>query len=245
MSTITYDPGDMADLRRIYRDGESPQLSEREFGDLIIALKVQELLVPNLPLLWRIPAVDGYDGGVLPLLRYNQLLSLFAPQEQLTPDGRLREQLREMPPASLLGLLNVTHVVTDKVRDLWFEGVFYDRQIGARLTVDAPAVVVETPGRFAATHVDVIGAVEGDAETLAQLSNQTIPAAVVKITTETGVEELQLTAGGAAGAHLADGALNSGLATSSGATVALRDVEAGRQEYRARLPLSGLTTDEV
>src|SRR5690606_5936025 len=45
MSTITYDPGDMADSARIYRDVENPQLSENAFNDLIIAQKVQELLV--------------------------------------------------------------------------------------------------------------------------------------------------------------------------------------------------------
>jgi hypothetical protein len=244
MSSITYDPGDMADLHRIYREGDPSQLSEREFNDLVIALKVQELLVPNLPLLWRIPAVDGYDGGVLPLLRYNQLISLFAPQQELTPDGRLREQLAEIPSTSLLGLLHVTHVVTDKVKDLWFDGVFYDRQIGARLTKEAPTVVVETPGTFAATHVDVIGAVKGDPETLATLKGRTIPAASMRVQTEAGPQEIQLTAGGAPGAHFADDALDSDLAISSGTASAFRDLEAGRQEYRARLPLSGLTTPQ-
>jgi hypothetical protein len=51
-------------------------------------------------------------------------------------------------------------------------------------------------------------------------------------------ERITLTGGGAPGAHFADGALDSPLAAASGGIVAYRDVEAGRQEYRARLSLA-------
>ena len=132
MSTLTFDPGDMADYERIFLESDPPQLDEKAFAELIVALKSQEILAPNLPLLWRIPAVDGFDGGVLPLKRYIQFLTLLIDAEDLVPDGRLREQVRSVPPASLLGLLNAQYLITDKVRDLWFEGVYYDRQIGAR-----------------------------------------------------------------------------------------------------------------
>ncbi len=156
MSTITYDPGDEADFARVMLETVPPQLDQSAFDDLIIALKVQELLVPNLPLFWRIPAVDGYDGGVLPLQRYNQLVSLLAPPNTLIPDGRLREQIRDVPSAALLGLLDVQYLVTDKTRDLWFDDVFYDRQIGLRLTPDAPQGAIDAPSAFAATHVHLI-----------------------------------------------------------------------------------------
>ena len=73
MSTITYDPGDMADYRRVFVEEPPPQLTSDAFHDLVIAQKVQELLVPNLPLFWRIPAVDGFDGGVLPLAALHPL----------------------------------------------------------------------------------------------------------------------------------------------------------------------------
>ena len=63
LSITTFDPGDMADWRRIYLESASPQLDEKAFMDLIIALKIQEILGPNLPLFWRVPAVDGFDGG--------------------------------------------------------------------------------------------------------------------------------------------------------------------------------------
>jgi hypothetical protein len=95
MSTITYDPGDMADYRRIFLD--TGDLTPATFADLVIAQKVQELLVPNLSLLWRVPALDGFDGGLLPLQRYNLLTQLLAPADQLVPDGRLREQISTTP----------------------------------------------------------------------------------------------------------------------------------------------------
>ena len=238
MSTITYDPGDLPDLRRIMFESDPPQLSPDAFDDLIIALKVQELLVPNLPLLWRIPAVDGYDGGVLPLARYNQLLTLFVPADQLVPDGRLREQLTNVPPTQQLGLLNVQYVVTDKVRDLWFDNVYYDRQIGARLSAAEPQVSVDAPTSFEATHVDLIGVIDGDANLIAALKDQTQPALFLRTLNADGAEETLLNAGGQPGAQLADGALDSSMAATSGAQIAFRDVEGGRQEYRVRVPLS-------
>lgn len=64
-----------------------------------VALKAQEIFAPNLSPLWRIPAVDGFDGGVLPLQRYLDFLTLFIPPDQLVPDGRLREQIDIVPAA--------------------------------------------------------------------------------------------------------------------------------------------------
>ena len=37
--------------------------------DLVVASKLLRRSSPNLPLLWRLPAVDDSDGGVLPLRR--------------------------------------------------------------------------------------------------------------------------------------------------------------------------------
>lgn len=239
MSTITYDPGDMADYARVFLDSEAPQLDAAAFHDLVIALKVQELLVPNLPLFWRIPAVDGFDGGVLPLRRYIRFAELLIPPERLVPDGRLREQIAEMPESRLLAMLNVAYVVTDKVRDLWFEDVFYDRQIGADLRRAPAPLVVEAPLLFTATHIDLIGYIDGDAATLTALAETVQPVAQLEVVGRDGkTERFVLTAGGASGAHFADAALDSPMAASAGAVVAYRDVEGGRQEYWVRLPLA-------
>jgi hypothetical protein len=243
LSTITYDPGDMGDYRRIMLESDPPQLDPKAFDDLVIAQKVQELLVPNLSLLWRIPSFDGFDGGVLPLQRYNLFAQLLIPPEEFVPDGRLREQLQAIPPSSLLNLMNVEYLITDKVRDLWFEDVYYDRQIGARLDAAQPTatIVVDEAagGALEATHLDLIAYAEASDATWASLVAASAPVAAVEVQGSGGVaEEFMLTAGGAPGAHLADGMLDSTLAASGGATVALRDVEGGRQEYRVRLPFA-------
>jgi len=239
MSAITFDPGDMADYRRIMVDSPDAPLGEKAFEQLVIAQKSQEILAPNLPLLWRVPAVDGFDGGVLPLQRYIRALTLFIPPEDLVPDGRLREQIRQVPDSGLLGLLNVQYLITDKVRDLWYDGVYYDRQIGARLDAALPGVLIDSPVPFEATYIDVIGYVDGSEETISALATENRPVAEVEVLlADEVVESLTLTAGGGAGAHLADSGLDSPLAQSAGAEIAYRDVEGGRQEYLARLPLS-------
>jgi hypothetical protein len=243
MSTISFDPGDMADYRRILLGdagtGQKKVLDESAFSDLMVAFKSQEIVAPNLALLRRIPSVDGFDGGVLPLQRYLDMLTLFIPRDELIPDGRLREQIKEVPDTRLLGMLNVQYVITDKVRDLWFDGVYYDRQIGARLGQDAVnEVMVEVPYPFEATHIDVIGYV--DAESGA-FPNSGWTAASVTATSgdeDQPVGEWDISAGAGRGAEFADGALDSSMAQSSGAIVAYRDVEAQRQEYLARLALA-------
>ncbi len=241
MSTITYDPGDMGDWRRVLLESRPPQLDQQAFDQFIIGLKIQELLVPNLPLFWRIPAVDGFDGGVLPLQRYNKFLTLFIPPEQLVPDGRLREQIEEIPSAAMLGLLNVQYVITDKVRDLWFEDVYYDRQIGARLMPSQPTTVLTPTSPLMATHLDLIGYVDDvddvDDDLAGWRANQ--PVAMVTVENDAGQQSTySINAGNQPGADLAGPALDNPAALQAGAVVALRDVERGRQEYRVRLPFS-------
>ena len=239
LSTTGFDPGDLADLRRILREGTPPQLDQRAFDELLVALKAQEILAPNLSLLWRIPAVDGFDGGVLPLQRYLDFLTLFISPDQLVPDGRLREQIDTVPAADLLGLLNVQYVITDKVRDLWFEDVYYDRQIGARMAAnELNQVTIDVPQPFAATHIGLIGYIDGDPQALATLQAQNVSVATVNVQTVNGTSlPFTLSAGGQPGAALADGALDSALASSSGATIAYRNVENKRQEYGVQLAL--------
>ena len=129
LSDIRFDPGDLAELRA----GQAGRLSPDAIERLVRAAKQVEVLAPNLPLLYGLPAVDGYDGGLLPLGRYVQLQSLFLPPELLMPDGRLREQLRRVPETRLLDLTGVRFVITDKQRDLWADDVYYDLELGAQL----------------------------------------------------------------------------------------------------------------
>ncbi len=124
ISPILFDPGDSAELASIFAD----QLPPDAFYDLLIAAKQKEIIAPNLPLYYRLPAADGYDGGVLPLRNYATFQSLFVPPDKISPDGRLRENLRDVPDGKWLSLMNVRYVITDKTLDAWLDDVFYDLQ---------------------------------------------------------------------------------------------------------------------
>ncbi|MBC7251904.1 MAG: YfhO family protein [Anaerolineae bacterium] len=158
MSGITYDPGDLGEIQQMF----AAHLPEQAIYDYVVAAKWKEILAPNLPLLYGIPSVDGYDGGVLPLRRYVTLQRLFLPEDELSPDGRLREQLKQVPSARLLALLNVKYVITDKVYDVWIDDVFYDLEFRAILGEDAASQVVmgDLPP-LAATSVGLVSYLDG------------------------------------------------------------------------------------
>jgi hypothetical protein len=160
ISDISFDPGDKQEIEIAL----GPQLSSEALYDYIIATKQKEVLIPNLPLYYRLPTVDGYDGGVLPLRRYVTLERLYMPAEQVAIDGRLRENLKSVPEGRWLSLFNVRFVITDKVSDAWFDDVFYDLQMGATLGSGDEAGVGYLPAAEA-TALGVVyradGAVEG------------------------------------------------------------------------------------
>ena len=158
MSDITFDPGDLPEIELIY----GPQLSQAELYDYIIAAKQKELLSPNLPLAFGLPAADGYDGGLLPLARYITLQRLILPPEQVSLDGRLRENLRAIPDGRWLSLFNIKHIITDKLQDAWLDDIFYDLQFGARLSRGEEATVAEVK-RFEATALGLVSHLRGGA----------------------------------------------------------------------------------
>jgi hypothetical protein len=158
MSDITFDPGDLYEIEVIY----GPQLSTDALYDYVVATKHKEVLSPNLPLAFGVPAVDGYDGGVLPLARYVTLQRLFLPEGEVSIDGRLRENLTAIPDGRWLSLFNVRHVITDKLHDAWLDDVFYDLQLGAQLARGETAVVARVP-RFEATALGLVSYLRGGA----------------------------------------------------------------------------------
>jgi hypothetical protein len=124
LSGIFFDPGDQAEIDSIYAD----QLDAAARYDYTIAIKQKEIIAPNLPLIYGLAAVDGFDGGILPLSSYSQLVQLVLPPGVETTDGRLREQLTAVPEDRWLDLFNARYLITDKVGDAWRDGVFFDRQ---------------------------------------------------------------------------------------------------------------------
>ena len=152
ISDIFFDPGDQGELTSIYGD----QLKESAFYDLLVAAKQKEIVSPNLSLTFGLPTVDGYDGGLLPLANYVLLERLFLPEGAVSLDGRLREALTAVPDGRWLDLFNTRYVITDKVGDVWADGVFYDLQHQARLRPRMPALETPYLPDYEATGVGVV-----------------------------------------------------------------------------------------
>ena len=159
ISDIFFDPGDKPEIEIAL----GPQLSDDALYDYVIATKQKEVLIPNLPLYYRLPTIDGYDGGVLPLSHYVMLERLFMPEDRVAMDGRLRENLEAVPDGRWLSLFNVRFVITDKVGDAWFDGVFYDLQLQASLRAGDEAVVGHVPP-LASTALGVVYRADGATE---------------------------------------------------------------------------------
>ena len=157
ISKIQFDPGDTAELKSIYSD----QLSEKAFYDLIVATKAKEVIAPNLSMFYRVPSVDGYDGGVLPLRNYIAFQRLLLDPSLIQTDGRLREQLTAIPDARWLSLMNARFILTDKVGDQWYDGVLYDLQFTTRLEAEQSAATDQLPSFKG----DALGVVYADAVT--------------------------------------------------------------------------------
>ena len=141
LSDIFFDPGDQAEIDSIYAD----QLSAQARYDYTIAIKQKEIIAPNLPMAYGLAAVDGFDGGILPLRSYSDHVALVLPQGTQTTDGRLREQLDEVPDEGWLDLINARYLITDKVGDEWRDGVFYDRQHQVTLAPGGETAVGHVP----------------------------------------------------------------------------------------------------
>ena len=160
ISPIEFDPGDKAELESIFAD----QLSKDAFYDFLVATKQKEIIGPNLSLYYRLSAADGYDGGVLPLRNYVTLEALFVPPDKVSPDGRLRENLRDVPDGQWLSLMNIRYVITDKTLDAWLDDVFYDLQFTTALgeASQREASVAHVP-HFEATALGLVSYLQGAA----------------------------------------------------------------------------------
>ncbi len=140
--------------RNQFDPGDKPVLAARWQGyglgaiaidHAFTAIKLNEIIAPNLPLTWGIPTIDGFDGGVLPTLAYSAFAELLLPQgAPRTVDGRLRENLALpdcrgacLPDARWLNLTDTRFLLLDKVYDLVHEGIFFDTALRTPLNTEA------------------------------------------------------------------------------------------------------------
>ncbi|MBA2451320.1 MAG: YfhO family protein, partial [Chloroflexi bacterium] len=118
-----------------YEVKETPEYRER-FGwlhpealkNLLVAVKWNEALLPNVPLEYGLPSADGYDGGVLPLASFSALTTAMLP-DRARPDGVLASRLDHLPEAAWLDLFGARYVLAGRVKDLTRDGLYYDRAI--------------------------------------------------------------------------------------------------------------------
>jgi hypothetical protein len=150
ISQTLFEVGDKEELIGIYGD----LLPADAVWAYMVASKQREVLAPNLSLAFHVPAVDGYDGGVLPLDSYTTFSRLLLSEG--TPDGRLRENLAAIPESRWLNLLGVRHLVTDKTGDVWIQDVLYDRQFRPVLAANETLRVAWLPHEFAANELHLL-----------------------------------------------------------------------------------------
>ncbi len=160
ISQLLFDPGDLGALTARYQTGGISSLATRI---ALVDTKMRETLAANLPLLWGIPSVDGFDGGLLPTGAYSAFTSLLLPPDvEPTTDGRLREILALpecrgacIPQSRWLNLTNTRYLITDKVYDLWHDNVAYDTQFLVPLEAGGETSIRTVPD-FVATALDVL-----------------------------------------------------------------------------------------
>ena len=146
LSNIRFDPGDRVELRTIYDD----QLTPTGWQDYLVAIKQKEIIGPNLAMSFGLSTVDGFDGGILPLRGYGDLVSEILPEGIATTDGRLREYLTAVPDAQWLDQYNVQYIITDKTGDVWLDvtpsqNVFFDMQHPVQLEADTAVQIGYLP----------------------------------------------------------------------------------------------------
>lgn len=147
----TFDSGDMNELAAALGDGLT---GAGRYG-LLVGAKWQEVLARNLALHWRVFAVDGYDGGVLPTADFIAFQELLLGEGEAAPDGRLSEALTAVPDERLLALAGVEYLITDRLQDLWIDGVYFDFGHAIRLPAGPASVALELPP-FAADAVAIV-----------------------------------------------------------------------------------------
>lgn len=155
LSHIQFDPGDMGELRSIYAD----QLSPTAWDEYVVAIKQKEIVGPNLAISFGLFTVDGFDGGILPLASYSDLVNQMLPEDAVTTDGRLREQLTAVPDPRWLDLFNVRYLITDKTGDQWLDvtadhNAFFDMQHPVTIADGTLEIAYLPP--FAATHLVLV-----------------------------------------------------------------------------------------
>lgn len=83
-----------------------------QVDQILVAQKWHDTLTPNVPLQYGLNTADGYDGGVLPLLRWLHLSGLVVQSPR--PDGVLLTRLEDLPTDRTMDLLGVRYLIANE-----------------------------------------------------------------------------------------------------------------------------------
>ena len=150
ISQLYFDPGDIADLRKRY---DRLGLDAAAQFHALDAVKRGEMLSPNLSLTWGLPTLDGYGGGITPTRHFALFSSLLLQaRAELAVDGRVGERLALpscrgacIPELNSLRATDTRYLITDKVYDIWHEGIAYDTALARFWTADAVLELPDAP----------------------------------------------------------------------------------------------------
>lgn len=134
ISQLYFDPGDLAALRGRF---DALGMDQSAQSHALDAVKKQEMLMPNQALTWGIASIDGFGGGIMPSNAYTQFTSLLLPANSpRAVDGRLGERLALpacrgacLPALQWLQMTDTRYLITDKIHDIWHEGIAYDTSL--------------------------------------------------------------------------------------------------------------------
>ena len=126
----------------------------------MVDIKLSETLASNIPLEYGIEAVDGYDGGILPLKRFAEFKSMLMPVPGIPADNQLRTHLLYAPPSNYLDLMNVRYILSGKIQDARIDNVYYDRAISIILGHNQTVQLNRMPERMT-TSLGIISSTEG------------------------------------------------------------------------------------
>jgi hypothetical protein len=86
-------------------------LPSEQLDNILVAQKWHDTLTPNVAMQFGLNTADGYDGGVLPLLRWLRLSSLVVRDPR--PDGVMLTRLEDVPDDRTLDLLGVRYIISN------------------------------------------------------------------------------------------------------------------------------------
>jgi hypothetical protein len=128
--------------------------------NLLVTVKWNDTLWPNVPLDYDLPSADGYDGGVLPTRTYYAFTRAMLGDTRARPDGVLASRLDALPEDRWLDLLGVRWVLASRAKDLTRGAIYYDRAVTATLRPGQTVTLSSLPlGEF--TTLGMISTVDG------------------------------------------------------------------------------------